>query len=224
MVSRFTPQRPAADAGLVAGLLPSGPFFPVSGFVLTVAGVFFMARTRIKVCGVTEEEHAIAAAQAGADAVGFVLSGSGPRAIGPEEAFAIMSVLPPMMTTVGVFHDTPLDDFSDAEEECPTPYTQLCGNESVHLVRSCGPDVIKCVNFNEATIAAELAQWDGVDEVSAILLRVSDEGGPFDWARIRPHLEPISKAIILGGNLTPANVGEAILAVAAVGGGCFVGG
>lgn len=172
-----------------------------------------MARTRIKVCGVTEEEHAIAAAEAGADAVGFVLSGMGPRAIGPEDAYAIMSVLPPLVTAVGVFHDTPREDFSDAEEACPTPYTQLGGSEDAHLVRSCGPDVIKVVRYDEATFAAELARWEGVDEVCALLIEISPEAAAFDWSVLRPHLEDISKPIILGGNLTPKNVAEAVIAV-----------
>ncbi len=172
-----------------------------------------MARTRIKVCGVTEEEHAIAAAEAGADAVGFVLSGRGPRAICPDDAYGIMSVLPPMVTAVGVYEDTTIDDFSDAEEACPTPYAQLSGREDAHLVKSCGPDVIKVVKFDAATFATELARWDALNEVCAILIEASDANGPFDWRQIVPFLEHTGKPIILGGNLNPTNVAEAILAV-----------
>jgi phosphoribosylanthranilate isomerase len=88
----------------------------------------------------------------------------------------------------------------------------LHGNEDVQLVRSCGPDVIKAVRFDEATIARELARWDDLEEVCAILVDGGSGGAgvPFDWALLTPHLEKISKPIILAGGLTPENVGHAI--------------
>jgi len=169
-----------------------------------------MARTRVTICGVTEEEQAITAAEAGADAVGFVFHRTSPRAIDPEEAYAIMSVLPPLVASVGEFCEPTLDEFSDAEELCPTIYTKFAGEEDVQLVRSCGPDVIKVVRWDEATIARDLLRWDELDEVCAIMVEVP-EG--FDWAQLTPHLENVRKPIVLSGGLTPRNVGEAILAV-----------
>jgi phosphoribosylanthranilate isomerase len=170
-----------------------------------------MARTRVTICGVTEEEQAMVAAEAGADAVGFVFHRGSPRGIAPEAAYAIMSVMPPLVASVGEFCDPTVDEFSDAEEVCPTIYTKFAGDEDVQLVRSCGPDVIKLVQWDEQAIARDLSQWDEVDEVCAIMVQAPE--GAFDWARLTPYLENVRKPIVLSGGLTPRNVGAAIMAV-----------
>lgn len=169
-------------------------------------------RTRIKICGIRDEDAALAAADAGADAIGFMFVKTSPRYVEPEAAYAIMSGLPPLIATVGVFADPSVDEFSDVEETCPTIYSQLHGREDLQLVRSCGPDVIKAVRFDEATIAAELARWDGVEEVCAILVDGGSggTGTVFDWSLLTPHIEKIGKPIILAGGLTPENVARAI--------------
>ncbi|HYE63052.1 MAG TPA: hypothetical protein VD997_13730 [Phycisphaerales bacterium] len=171
-----------------------------------------MARTRITVCGITEEEQAFIAADAGADAIGFVFTPMSPRAIDPAAAYDIMSVMPPLLASVGEFCDPTVDQFVDAEEACPTIYTKFAGDEDVQLVRTCGPDVIKLVRYDEATFARDLARWDEVEEVCAVMVQAPGPGA-FDWARLTPHIENIRKPIILTGGLTPQNVGEAILAV-----------
>ena len=77
-----------------------------------------------------------------------------------------------------------------------------------------GPDVIKAVRFDPATIAAELERWGALDEVAAILIDGSAGGlgVAFDWSQLAPHLESCPKEIILAGGLTPDNVGSAIRA------------
>jgi phosphoribosylanthranilate isomerase len=169
-------------------------------------------RTRIKICGIKDEDAALAAADAGADAIGFMFVKSSPRYVEPDEAYAIMAGLPPLIATVGVFADPSVDEFSDIEETCPTIYSQLHGSEELKLVQSCGPDVIKAVRFDEATIAAELAKWDEVEEVCAVLIDGGSGGAgvSFDWSLLRPHLENVRKPVILAGGLTPENVGRAI--------------
>jgi phosphoribosylanthranilate isomerase len=169
-------------------------------------------RTRIKICGIKDEDAALAAADAGADAIGFMFVKTSPRYVEPEEAYAIMSALPPMVATVGVFADPSVDEFSDVEETCPTIYSQLHGTEDLKLVQSCGPDVIKAIRFDQATIETELAGWDDVEEVCAILVDGGSGGAgvAFDWSLLRPHLEKVRKPIILAGGLTPENVGRAI--------------
>lgn len=160
-------------------------------------------RTRIKVCGVRDADSAFAAATAGADAVGLVFIANSPRAIDPDDAYEVMAALPPLTTAVGVFHNHNLDDFSDIEERCPTPLTQLDGTEDEKLVKKCGPDVIKSIRFDADTIARDLARWDNLDEVCAILIQVSDAADP---NALVPHLESIRSPIVLGGSITPENV------------------
>jgi phosphoribosylanthranilate isomerase len=171
-----------------------------------------MPRTRIKICGIRTEDALLAAAEGGADAVGFMFVQASPRAITPEEAFDLMTLLPPFMASVGVFMDPSVDEFSDLEEICPTAYTQLHGSENERLVRSCGPDVIKAIKFDPATIRDELLRWEVVEEVGAILIdgTTAGSGVAFAWDQLVPHLADIDKPIILAGGLNPENVGEAI--------------
>lgn len=160
-------------------------------------------RTRIKVCGVKDADSAFAAATAGADAVGLVFIPDSPRAIDPDAAYDVMGALPPLTTAVGVFRNHSLDDFSDIEERCPTPLTQLDGTEDDKLVRKCGPDVIKSIRYDPDTIARDLARWDALDEVCAILIHVAADSDP---NTLVPHLDPIRSPIVLAGELNPANV------------------
>ena len=174
-----------------------------------------MARTRIKICGVRDLDTALAAAEAGADAVGFMFVKSSARYVDPEDAAGIMLSLPPMVSTVGVFMNTPLEEFEDVEEVCPTIYTQLHGQEDETLVKECGPGVIKGLRFLPESTAEELKRWNAVDEVDAILVDGSagGEGQTFDWKALKAMLKGIEKKIILAGGLTVENVGEAIRAV-----------
>lgn len=173
-----------------------------------------MPRTRIKICGIRSLEVAHAAVDAGADALGFVFVRSSARAISPEEAADIMWSLPPMITTVGVFMNASVDAFADIEEACPTHYAQLHGNEDVPTVRACGP-AIKAIRYDPATIGQELARWNEIDEVDAILVdgAAPGEGESFDWAGLAAATDDIATPIILAGGLTPANVGQAIRTV-----------
>lgn len=174
-----------------------------------------MSRTRIKICGIRDEEALFAAAESGADAVGFVFHLQSKRFIEPDEAWELVGMLPPFVASVGLFVNASVEKFSDMEERCPTTFSQLHGDESIEVVKQCGPGVIKAVRFDAATIASELSKWNAVDEVDAILIDGSagGEGTSFDWAGLAADKAPTSKPIILAGGLTANNVGEAIRVV-----------
>lgn len=169
-------------------------------------------RTRVKICGVRTIEAIEAAADAGADALGFVFVRSSPRFIEPGDAWPLVASLPPMTTSVGLFQDVTLEEFIEVEQLCPTALTQLHGSEPPRLVRECGPGVIKSVRFEAGSIARTLKAWGEIDEVDAVLIDGSSggKGTPFDWNELAPHLAGYPKPIIIAGGLTPENVGEAI--------------
>jgi phosphoribosylanthranilate isomerase len=173
-----------------------------------------MARTRIKICGIRDEDGLKGACGAGADAVGFVFHPKSRRFIEPEDAAELLLFTPPFVATVGLFVNPSLEAFMRIEEACPTTHTQLHGEEPPSLVEECAP-VIKAVRFDPATIAAELARWGAMVEVDAILVDGSagGEGKALDWAELAKHRAAVSKPLILAGGLTPENVGEAIRVV-----------
>jgi phosphoribosylanthranilate isomerase len=174
-----------------------------------------MARTRIKICGVRDEESAFAAADAGADAIGLVFYPQSPRYIEPDEAWQLVGMLPPFVSSVGLFVNADIDRFMMIEEQCPTDMSQLHGHEPEDLVKQCGPNVIKAVRFDPTTIADDLERWDRIDEVDAILVDGSagGQGTSFDWTKLAAARERLSKPLILAGGLNPENVGEAIRVV-----------
>src|SRR5688572_8790652 len=174
-----------------------------------------MPRTRVKICGVRDLDTARAAADAGADAIGFVFHPTSPRFIEPSAAAELMCGLPPMLTTVGLFVNVRPERFHDVEAECPTTLVQFHGNEPESVVRECGPNLIKAIRFDAATIAADLAKWGAVEEVDAILVDGSTggQGTAFDWSGLAAATRGVATPIILAGGLTPENVGEAIRVV-----------
>jgi len=169
----------------------------------------------VKICGVRDVGAALAAADAGADAVGLMFVERSPRAIDAATGREIMGALPPLVTPIGVVADLDVDAFCDLEGECPAPLFQLHGAEDEKTVSACGPGVIKAFRYDAATIDSQLARWGGVDEVDAVLIDGSagGKGAAFDWAALAPRLEGFAKPVILAGGLTPANVGVAIRAL-----------
>jgi phosphoribosylanthranilate isomerase len=174
-------------------------------------------RTRIKVCGIRDHEAADAAADAGADAIGFIFVDGTRRYIEPERAAEIMFALPPMVSSVGVVRDLSVDEFCDLEQRCPCELMQLHGSEDDKTVASCGPGVIKAIRFDASTIEADLRRWFRLPEVGAVLVDGSAGGAgeSFDWSRLADAIAaaPLPKPVIVAGGLGPDNVGEAIAAV-----------
>lgn len=175
-----------------------------------------MARTRIKICGIRDEDSLAAAVEAGADAVGFVFVKDSPRFIEPSEADALISMLPPWVSAVGVFKDPTVDEFCDIEEQCPfLAMNQLHGDEDVRTVKSCGPDVIKAVPFDATTFGQTLDRWAVVDEIAAILVDGINPGSGerVDWEALAPFAAESPRPIMLAGGLNPGNVERAISVV-----------
>lgn len=176
-----------------------------------------MPRTRVKICGIRDQDMLQAAVASGADAIGLVFVEASPRYIEPAAAWELVSRMPPWVSSVGLFRDAPIDAFCDVEEICPTAMSQLHGDEAERLVRECGPGVIKAVRYDSATIEAQLKRWDALEEVDAILVDGSagGEGVTLDWAGLRAAMDraDIGKPVILAGGLTPDNVADAIRAV-----------
>ena len=165
----------------------------------------------IKVCGITNEQDARAAAQFGTDALGFIFAPS-PRRISPEKARRIIKALPPLVQTVGVFVDQDLGEVSSVAEMCGLDILQFHGSESAEYCRRFNQRVIKAVRLRSSQDLKDLAKYDGV--VQALLLdtylpdKVGGTGMTFNWqwaVEARKY-----GRIILAGGLSPENVAAAI--------------
>lgn len=179
-----------------------------------------IGRTRVKVCGVRDAETAEVAAEAGADAVGFIFVEGSPRCVDPDEAAGIMLGLGPLVSAVAVTRDLSVDEFAELEQVCPANLSQLHGKETEKTVAACGPGVIKGFRFDPATIDTQLDRWGGAEGVDAVLIDGSEggEGRPVDWPALAAELAAARERgfalpVFLAGGLTPDNVGEAIAVV-----------
>lgn len=174
-----------------------------------------MARTRIKFCGITSEKDAFAAVEAGADAIGFVFEKSSSRYVDPDKAWDYACAVPPFVMKVGLLVNPTLDAYDATREAFPFDLGQLHGDEPEETVRECGPDLIKAIRFDESTIESQIARWNPVHQIDALLIDGSagGKGEAFHWGKLAPHVATCDHPIILAGGLTSENVGEAIRTV-----------
>jgi len=173
-----------------------------------------MSPVRSKICGITRIEDALAAVQAGADAIGFVFYPKSPRAVTFQQARDIISALPPFVTTVGLFVNTSLCEIGELLDAVPLDLLQFHGDEVVADCDCWHRPYIKAVRVKAGDDIA--AACRAFPSASGILLDTYVEGVPggtgeaFDWSLIPQGL---SKPIILAGGLTPDNVAAAIAQV-----------
>ena len=168
-------------------------------------------RTRIKICGITRLGDAIAAAEAGADAIGLVFYDKSPRAVDVVEAWEIVDVLPPFVTTVGLFVNPAEDLVETVLTEVPLDVLQFHGDESPEFCARFGQPFIKAVRMRPETDLDALARC--YHEAQGLLLDTFRPGVPggtgeaFDWSLARTDID---LPVILAGGLTPENVADAI--------------
>ena len=184
---------------------------------------------RIKICGITNAEDAMAAVEAGADALGFVFVEGTPRFVTPEQVAPIVRRLPPFVTAVGVFWDHPAGHVKAVAEACGLRALQFHGDEPPEDLAGFALPVIKTIKLPPASTIeglpeyrlGELAQIIRYHRVvSAILLDSAarwSEGEirePIEWRLARTRMlalrrDPV-RLIILSGGLSPDNVARAI--------------
>lgn len=173
-----------------------------------------MSAVRSKICGITRIEDALAAVEAGADAIGFVFYAKSPRAVSVQQARAIIPALPPFVTTVGLFVNASRCELGEILDAVPLDLLQFHGDESAEACEEWRRPYIKALRVKAGDdIAAAVAAYPGA---SGVLLDTYVEGVPggtgeaFDWSLIPPDL---SKPLILAGGLTPENVADAVARV-----------
>jgi phosphoribosylanthranilate isomerase len=179
-------------------------------------------RTRIKICGLTREQDIDAAADAGVDAVGFVMYAKSPRHVSAERAAELARRLPPFVTPVLLFVNAPATEIIAACARIPGALLQFHGDETPDACRAAGRPFLRAarIPLDEKAGAADdrfdLVKYvDTFKAAQAILLDAHVEGfggggKTFNWSLLPPS---VNAHLVLSGGLTPANVTDGILQV-----------
>ena len=170
-----------------------------------------MMRTRVKICGLTREGDVGAAADLGADAIGLVFHDPSPRVVGVDRARALCAVLPPFVTSVGLFVDAEPERVRATLAQVPLDLLQFHGEEPPDYCADFGRPWIKAIRMRPGTDLRVLRARYGA--AAGLLLdaydpvRAGGTGQCFDWDLVPLDLAP---HIVLAGGLDPDNVAEAI--------------
>jgi len=166
---------------------------------------------KVKICGITNVEDGLAAAQAGADALGFIFYEQSPRYVPIEKAAIITRELPPTIVKVGVFVDASEDVVFRAINECGLNLLQFHGAESPEYCLQFGLMSMKAFQIRDAESLSRLTDF----KTDAWLLdayspgKLGGTGKRFNWD-LAIEVSNRGRPIFLAGGLTAENVAEAI--------------
>lgn len=178
--------------------------------------------TWVKICGITNLDDALVAAEAGADAIGFVFYEKSPRNISPDTALEISRHLSGKVERVGVFVNQREDVLCDVADDAALTAIQMHGDNEdprvAEMVVARRPlKVLAAVLMHRPNPEEWAATWKS-ENVFAFL---ADSGSPaklggtgetFDWRGSVKTLSNIQERgrLVLAGGLDPSNVSEAI--------------
>jgi phosphoribosylanthranilate isomerase len=168
-------------------------------------------QVRVKICGITNLDDALAAVDFGADALGFVFFQGSPRYIKHKDAAAIIKKLPLFTTTIGVFVNEKPETIKKTIDIAGIDIVQFHGDEppeKCYIAKRC----IKAIRVKSLESLDPLNSYK--DRVSAFLLDtftpdiLGGTGQIFNWD-IAIYAKQFGR-IILAGGLTPDNVADAV--------------
>lgn len=167
--------------------------------------------TRVKICGITRVEDALAAARLGVHAIGMVFYAGSPRAVTPAQARIIIDALPPFVTTVGLFVNADAQTVRETIAAAPVQLLQFHGDETPEFCGGFALPYLRAVRVREDTDLLQYAQE--FRAASGLLLDAWVEGARggtgsvFDWSLIPRDLPA---PVVLSGGLNPDNVEQAV--------------
>jgi len=164
----------------------------------------------VKICGITNIDDALCAAEYGASAIGLNFYRESKRYVSPDAAYAIVRELPESVRKVGVFVNADPDFVKKTAAQLLLDFVQFHGDETPEYVRSFGAQAIKVFRMGDGFDPSQLEAYG----TSLSLLDAFDSdafggtGKTTDWEMAR-RAGAYGK-IILAGGLTPENIQEAI--------------
>jgi phosphoribosylanthranilate isomerase len=183
-----------------------------------------MNQIPIKICGLTREQDVIAAVNAGANAIGFVLYPPSPRNVSPERAAALAALLPAFVTPVLLFVNASLADIAHAAALVPGAWLQFHVDETpefcANTAKTLGRRWLRVARIPQETPEGgspfDLVNYASLySQADALLLDTfvdayGGSGHRFNWSQLPTN---VNAHLVLSGGLTPANVADGIRAV-----------
>jgi phosphoribosylanthranilate isomerase len=167
-------------------------------------------RTRIKICGITRAEDAVAAARCGADAIGLVFYPPSPRYLSTERAVELRDALPPFVQTVALFVNPDAAQVAQVLQRVRPGLLQFHGEETPDFCGQFGVPFVKACRMKPGGDALEYLRPFSRAAAWLFDSHVPEYGGVgegFDLGLLPVVKE---KRVILSGGLSPASVAEAI--------------
>lgn len=168
--------------------------------------------TRVKICGITNRDDALAAAHYGADALGFIAVPGVPRFLTPDVCHAISDALPLFVKRVVIVHrpedaeDYPADYVQHYADALDTARVRRGAHERIRAFRVQGEDTLREIAAYPDAVGAALLDAYHKDALGG-------SGETFNWELAREAKRLTDKPIILAGGLTPDNIHDALDAV-----------
>ena len=183
-----------------------------------------MNQIPIKICGLTREQDVLAAVDAGANAIGFVLYPPSPRYVSPERAAVLAALLPAFVSPVLLFVNANLEDIAHAAALVPGAWLQFHGDETPEFcaktAKVLGRRWLRVARIPQETpeggVPFDLVNYASLyDKADALLLDTfvdayGGSGHRFNWSQLPIN---VNAHLVLSGGLTPANVADGIRAV-----------
>ena len=162
--------------------------------------------TKVKICGITNPDDAVMAADAGADALGFIFAPS-PRQVSPEFVKNIIRRLPPFLSKVGVFKDMDLSRVLEIMDFCSLDLCQFHGSIGKTAFKILGHRGIKVFEAKDRGILAEIKAYD----LSCFMIDLPKDNSAvsLDKNIVQDALK-LGK-VILAGRLTPDNIQNTLI-------------
>ena len=170
-----------------------------------------MLIVKVKICGITNYDDAVAAMDMGADLLGFNFYPGSPRYVTPERAMDIINKLPGFIDTAGVFVNASVEHIHETNAVCHLDWVQLHGDEDPEFCRSLLSHNFKTMKAIRVKDQSDIERADSFF-TDAVLLDAFDPdkyggtGLTFDW-NVIGH---ISKRVFLAGGINPDNAAAAV--------------
>ena len=181
--------------------------------------------TRVKICGIRDKTHALAAVEAGADFIGLVFAPS-KRQVSPAKACELASAVKKSSNTtkvVGVFVNALVPDVNEIADFCALDWVQLSGDESWEYCREVVKPVIKAIRIDQQSpeeLYTELSAGSKLLPAQRFITLLDSRvegkyggtGESFNWKLVQQIAKRFP--VIIAGGLNPKNVAKLIERVA----------